>query len=399
MQSLPLGRSPGSVAIRSAEQSGEPASRIRVLHAAVNLNLGGLERVVSDLVRHSDSSKFEHHLLCLNYIGHYGEQLADCATLHLADRMTRLSIVHPRGLIETIRRIAPDVVHSHSGAWYKVSMAARRAGVRRIIHTEHGRSKPDPLSHRIFDGIGARRTDVVVAVSNELATELRERLFVPEDRLVVVANGIDADHFRPRADPGTIRRELGIAEDAPVIGSIGRLEPIKGYDVVLRAYARLLHDWSSSPRPVLLLAGDGRLRDELQRLATELGIAADTRFLGWREDATDLLATFSIFTLGSRSEGTSMSLLEAMSSGVCPVVTNVGGNSAVVGEALAHRLVPSENPDALAAAWRNALLDPSTRERDVAVARSRVLRGYTTAVMVRAYETLYRGGSLARLSG
>jgi glycosyltransferase involved in cell wall biosynthesis len=372
-------------------------SRIRVLHVVGNLDYGGLERVVADLVRHSDASRFENHLLCLDYIGHTGAQLADCASLHVANPMTALSLIHPRGLIHTIRHIAPDVVHSHSGVWYKVAMAARRAGVRRIIHTEHGRSRPDPLTHRIVDGIGARWTDVVVAVSDELARELREQLHVPADRVIVVANGIDADHFRPRADPVRIRRELGLAADAAVIGSIGRFYPVKGYDVVLRAYARLLLDWRSLPRPALILAGDGWERDALQRLATELGIAGDTRFLGWRDDTTDLLATFSIFTMGSRSEGTSMSLLEAMSSGLCPVVTNVGGNSAVLGESLAHRLVPTENPDALAAAWRDALTDASTRERDAAAARSRVLHGFTTAVMVRAYEALYQGELLAHL--
>src|SRR5215467_13926373 len=180
-------------------------SRIRVLHAVGNLHYGGLERVVADLVRHTDTSRFENHLLCLDYVGHMGEQLADVATIHVAEPMNRLSLVHPRGLIQTIREIAPDVVHSHSGVWYKVSMAARRAGVRRIVHTEHGRSRPDPLMHRIVDGMGARRTDIVVAVSAELKDELRGRVFVPEDRLVVVANGIDAEHIRPRGDPGTIR--------------------------------------------------------------------------------------------------------------------------------------------------------------------------------------------------
>jgi glycosyltransferase involved in cell wall biosynthesis len=356
-----------------------------------------LERVVADIVRYSDPSRFDHHILCIDYLGHIGEQLADCATLHVARPMTRLSIVHPGGLIRTIREIAPDVVHSHSGVWFKVSMAARRAGVPRIIHTEHGRSRPDPLSHRVFDGVGARRTDVVVAVSNDLATELRERLYVPASRVVVVPNGIDANHFRPRVDSGAIRRELGIAGDAPIIGSIGRLYPVKGYDIVLRGFAHFVRDWTGSVRPVLVLVGDGWLREELERLATELGIATDVRFTGWRDDTRDLLAMFSIFTLGSRSEGTSMSLLEAMSSGTYSVVTNVGGNAAVLGDKLSHWLVPPENPEALATRWRDALVDDAGRRRDVAAARSRVVEHFTTDVMIRAYEALYRDGVLSRI--
>jgi glycosyltransferase involved in cell wall biosynthesis len=95
--------------------------------------------------------------------------------------------------------------------------------------------------------------------------------------------------------------------------------------------------------------------------------------------------------MSSRSEGTSVSLLEAMSAGLCPVVTDVGGNAAVLGEALRHRLVPAERPDLLAAAWRAALVDPDRREADAIRARERVLEASGLDAMVRAYEALYEG--------
>jgi glycosyltransferase involved in cell wall biosynthesis len=102
-----------------------------------------------------------------------------------------------------------------------------------------------------------------------------------------------------------------------------------------------------------------------------------------------LLALTTVFSLSSESEGTSVSLLEAMSAGICPVVTNVGGNGQVLGEALQHRLVPFGDARAMADAWRVALADPAARERDAGAARRRVEDVYSLDAMVRAYERLY----------
>ena len=95
--------------------------------------------------------------------------------------------------------------------------------------------------------------------------------------------------------------------------------------------------------------------------------------------------------MSSRSEGTSVSLLEAMSSGLCPVVTHVGGNAAVLGDGLRHRLLAPENPEALAAAWLDALGHPAARSGDAAQARARVQANFGLEAMVRRYEALYEG--------
>lgn len=105
----------------------------------------------------------------------------------------------------------------------------------------------------------------------------------------------------------------------------------------------------------------------------------------------DLHASFTIFTMSSRSEGTSVSLLEAMAASLCPVVTDVGGNAAVLGEELRHRLVRPEAPEALAAAWWAALNDPARRAADARGARRRVEARFGVDVMVRQCETTYEG--------
>ena len=362
---------------------------IRVLHVIQNLNYGGMERLLADIVRGLDRSRFEAHVLVLQYFGRFADGLHEIAQLHQAPPMSRWSMFRPTALARQVARIAPHVVHTHSGVWYKASLAARMAGVRRIIHTEHGRQSPDPLSYRTIDSLAARRTNVVVAVSEPLRQQLVATRVAPARRICVVQNGVDTNLYRPRRDDGALRREIGVDEHVPIIGSIGRLEHIKGYDVMIDAFARLVSTWSEGRKPVLVLAGEGSHREQLERMIQERGIASHVHLLGWRNDAQALYAGFTFFTMSSRSEGTSVSLLEAMSTGLCPVVTNVGGNANVLGPELAHRLTPTQDANALVTAWREALRDRTTRAADGVAARARVMREFSIEAMISAYERLY----------
>ena len=173
---------------------------------------------------------------------------------------------------------------------------------------------------------------------------------------------------------------------------MGRLEPIKGYEVLIRAFAKLRSTWATSPAPVLVLVGDGSERAMLEQSAAALGIVDSVRFVGWRSDIERMTRAFTLFSMSSHSEGTSVSLLEAMSSGLCPVVTDVGGNAAVLGTELQHRLVPAADPDALALALSGAVRDSAARIRDAAAARQRVVNAFGLDAMVARYDALYTAG-------
>lgn len=362
--------------------------RVRVLHLVDNLNFGGMERVIAELVRRADTDRFELHVLALSYLGHFAEGLTDRASLHVATPMSRLSLLRPASLAQDIARIAPDVAHVHSGVWLKAARAAAMAGVPRRIYTDHGRQHPDPLSNRMLDRRASASTHTIVAVSDPLRDQLA-RFVVHPEAVTVIRNGVDTELYCPRERDGSLHAELGLAPGTPIVGSIGRLEPVKGYEVMIAAFAQLLHDWPGATRPALVLIGDGSERARLERDAASSGISDAVFFRGWRSDIERHLAEFDLFTMSSHSEGTSVSLLEAMSSGMCPVVTRVGGNPAVLGESLAHRLVPPNDPTALAAAWRAALDDPAGRARDAAAARERILADFSLDAMVGAYERLY----------
>jgi glycosyltransferase involved in cell wall biosynthesis len=365
--------------------------RLRVLHAVPDLLYGGLQRLVLQMTRLTDPTRFDVQVLVLGETGGLATAMGADAPIHLVGQQARWSMLWPSQVARRIREIEPDVLHSHSGVWYKASRAARMARVPWLVHTDHGRMVPDPWAARLVDRLASRRTDVVVAVSQPLAERLRRHVVAHPERVRVVINGVDTDAIRPASptDPN-LRAELDIAADAAVVGSIGRLEPIKGYDVMLASLAALPPELSQT---VLVLAGDGSARPDLERRARELGLERRVRFLGWRDDLAAVLGTLDLFVLTSRSEGTSVSLLEAMSAGLCPVVTAVGGTPDVIGPDLAHRLVPSEDPRAIAAGWAAALLDPAARARDAPRARQRVVQGFSLRAMVASYERIYLEGS------
>src|SRR5439155_323972 len=175
--------------------------------------------------------------------------------------------------------------------------------------------------------------------------------------------------FHPRSVNGSLRAELGLHAGAPVIGSIGRLDPIKAYDVMLHAFARLRDGWDAArgAPPSLVLVGDGPERARLAALIEQLGVRDAARLAGWRKDVENIYPAFDVFTLASWSEGTSLGLLEAMSSGVCPVVTDVGGSGAALGEGLRHRRVPAGVGAALAAARARARLRARRAARAAAI--------------------------------
>ncbi|HEY2377992.1 MAG TPA: glycosyltransferase [Gemmatimonadaceae bacterium] len=364
-------------------------SRTRVLHIIQNLNYGGMERLLADIVRGLDRARFDAHVLALQYLGRFADGLREVAQLHLAKPMSRWSMIRPSSLARQIASIEPDVVHTHSGVWFKASLAARMAGVRRIIHTEHGRAQPDPLMDRAIDALAARRTDVIVAVSERLAQQIVATHIAPATRVRVIPNGVETSVLRPRMDDGALRRELGISSHVAVLGSIGRLEPIKGYDIMVDAFATLVAEWHADEPPVLVVAGDGSEREALEHAIEDRGLRGRVYFLGWRNDIQSLLSTFTLFTMSSRSEGTSISLLEAMSSGLCPVVTDVGGNRAVLGDQLTHRLVPAGDARVLSTAWREALCDPVRRRDDAVLARMRVETAFDLRATIGEYEQLY----------
>lgn len=356
--------------------------KTRVLHIVLSLEIGGMEQVVADLVKQTDHHEFVSVVACLNELGPIAKELISVGVKVLkVDKMVPiLSYLYPGKLIKLIRGHNIDVVHVHSGCWHKAALAARYCGVKKIIYTDHGRKFPDSAKVMILDRLVSPITRHVVAVSDNLAEYLRINVGIPGKKIKVIINGIDVNRFLFSFNqiPGNTCLRLGI---------IARLAPVKDIATLIRAMA-IVHQ--HNPNLLLSIVGDGPERYFLESLVSELGLAQVVSFLGFRRDIPSVLKEIDIFVLSSLSEGTSITLLEAMASGKPVVVTNVGGNPAIVEQGVNGLLVPPGDSEALARALLN-LAGASELRRAMATANiNKVAERYSIQSMARHYEALYR---------
>jgi glycosyltransferase involved in cell wall biosynthesis len=225
-----------------------------------------------------------------------------------------------------------------------------------------------------------RRFDAVIAVSCELANQLR-RNWVRSERLHVVPNGwSDRTSI---ADSSAARQRLNLPANGLVVGWVGRLIPIKGADLFLRA-VRHLAAWPLT----ISIIGDGSERARLNELARAEGISDRVHFHGTVPDAARYISAFDVFVLSSRSEGTPVTLLEAMAAKVPVVVTRVGGVPEVVGPAEAM-VVPPEDPRALAKAIDAVIEDPAAASRRVEAATRRLHANFGIERWLDAHDRVY----------
>jgi glycosyltransferase involved in cell wall biosynthesis len=293
---------------------------------------------------------------------------------------------------EVIRKVRPDVIHTHkakAGAIGRFAAAISRVPVR--IHTFHGhvfRGYFNPIKTRAFIEIEralAISSTKLIALSQGLVNELvDEYRIAPRNRFVIVPLGLDLEPFAnaSRAD-ATLRRELAIDQTTPLIGIVGRMVPIKDHATFLRAAALLA---AEDPRRRFVLIGGGELENDLRDLARSLRLEDRVHFLGWRRDLVRLYPDLDVVALSSKNEGTPVTLIEAMATGVPVAATAVGG----VGDLLAGNrgeLAPPTDPSALAAAIARALR-PDVRARAIEV-RAEIAARFGAKRLCRDLETLY----------
>lgn len=351
-----------------------------IVHVILSLEIGGMEQVVSQLLLNLDRKRFNPVVVCLNSLGPFSEELRErgITVVKLPAMTSVLSYLLPYGLMKVIKEVKADIVHVHSGCWHKAAMAGFLSGVGTIIYTDHGRHCPDIASVIRLDRVFSRITTHVVGVSQDIAEYMVRVVGVPNSKIRCIINGIAEDKFSvARRAQEPFAGQLGI---------IARLSPEKDVATLIRAF-KLLHD---DMRDVTLkVVGDGEERGMLEQLAESLGLAGSVHFLGFRRDIPEVLADIDIFVLSSLSEGTSITLLEAMASGKPVVVTNVGGNPAVVRDGINGCIVPPADPAALASALRGLLADRVLREKMSAANIRCVHEHFSLKSMTSAYESLY----------
>ncbi len=377
--------------------------KIRVAEV-VEATTAGTRRHVTELVCALDPARFAVTVL--------GSTRRDPGFLADIDRMRRhgvdvavVPMVRPISpfrdaaalfrLLGLLRRGRFDVVHTHSSkAGFLGRLAARLAGVPRVVHTPHTfafQMEVSPFSmglYRTLERLAACWTDRLICVCEAEREAARRAGLDRAGRCVVIPNGLPASAFEPTPDKGALRRRLGLRPEDRVVGMIGRLASQKSpLDLVAAAAFTLKRE----PDVRFVLVGDGPLMPAVRREIDALGLGDRVFAPGALENGAGLVSAFDVFVLPSRWESLPYSLLEAMAAGVAIVATPVGGVPDVIVHEKTGLLAPAGSPACLALAILELLEDKSKRRTLGAAARGRAEERYRLEPLVDRIERIYAG--------
>lgn len=361
-----------------------------LVYVLQSLGGGGMENGVVNLLNHMDRERFRVTLVLMEPEARLADRIRRPGTeIVQVPRRPGRDPFYALRLAAQLRELAPDLVHTRGFTSIDGLAAARLAGVRAIVHSEHGRDVDEAdrmrLRRRVMRTALYPFARCIGTVSAELGESLLANVRFPRAKLRLLANGVDLSRFDGTRRHGRVRRELGCPEERVVFVSVGRHDPVKDYPTLLRAFAAA----GTTNDSDLWLLGRGPRTEELQGLADELGVSARVRFLGFRDDVSDVLLDADAFVLPSVTEGMSNALLEAMACGLPTVATRVGGNPELVVDRVTGALVPVGEQGPLEVELSRLAEDVATRERWGSAARRRVEEEFSLPAMVARYERMY----------
>ncbi|MEW6716758.1 MAG: glycosyltransferase family 4 protein [Chloroflexota bacterium] len=288
-----------------------------------------------------------------------------------------------------LQKFRPQIVHAHEllSPTTAAITAKRLMGVPVVVKVLRGGLLGDlaKLRKKLLGGRRIswikRHVDRFIAVSREIEAELRE-ISVREDRLAFIPSGVDTVRFYPlnREEKDKLRSTLGLPH-VPIVIFTGRMEVEKRVDRLMRIWPKVL---AVHPQALLVLLGSGGQLETWKRMAGERVV-----FMGQVEEVTPFLQASDVFVLPSSTEGLSNALLEAMSSGLASVVTDVGGGRDAVVHGESGWLVPPDDMDTFQEALIKLLADPSLRSKIGRSGRERVVRSFSLSYMVDKLCALY----------
>ena len=366
-----------------------------IAHVVFAFDYGGLENGVANVINGLPEHAFQHAIVSLTTATSFRARIRkpDVKLYTLEKQPGKDPAAYVR-MFRLLRQLRPAVVHTRNLSTLEGALVARLAGVPRRIHGEHGWDIYDPdgtsRKYRALRRMLSPAINRFVTVSEELRHWLTGTVGIPARKVQRICNGVDIRRFRsaPQHDRRILPPEL-FPRGSVVIGTVTRFSPIKDPLLLVRAFIEARRAPGGADLRLAMI-GDGELRREALELLQGAG-AADAAWLpGSRDDIAELLQEMDVFVLGSRREGISNTLLEAMSSGLPIVATATGGNLELVADGATGRLVPPADADALARALLVYAGDATLRREHGASARRRVEQRFSLERMLADYEALYR---------
>jgi len=376
--------------MRETETTASARRALRVCVLVPKLRMGGAEAQVLSQLEHLDPSRFTAALVCLNAGDGAMEERARRSVESIdiiGFRWRRFPISFAK-LAACLRRGRFDVVHCHLPLADALGrIAGWLSGVPVRVTTEHGKFLGKRRCRLVLERMLVPITDARICVSRDILEIRRMREGTPAAKLLYIPNGVDTVRFRtPSRGRAAVMAELGWDAARPLVLAVGRLEPEKNYELLIRAIGRVR---SNRPDVACLLVGDGSRRDGLARLVTSLGLGEAVKLAGARGDIPDLLAAADVFVISSLKEGLPVSLLEAMAAGKAIVATAVGGVPEALRDGENGALVESGDEEGMARAVAALLGDDALRVRFGRAAAADAESTYAIEKVVGKIEALY----------
>jgi glycosyltransferase involved in cell wall biosynthesis len=368
---------------------------VKVMLLVHALDIGGAELGVVQLARHLRRCGDTVEIGCLGELGALGEDVRQELDVVVHARRPGFDRTLPWRLAQHIRRTRVDVVHAHQRTAFFYGVLSGILHTTPIVYTEHGPwfGPPPSALQVVFNRVLGWRAGHITAVSRDVKRALGALEGFAGRDIAVVPNAIDVARVAAGAPGGrdAARRRFGLPLHAPILGTVGRLDPVKNHRLLVHVVARLRR---RLPNALLVLVGDGPERTALETLVRERSAGDAVRLLGVQRDVERILPAFDVFALSSLSEGIPLSLLEAMAAGVPVVATAVGGipEAARAGEdALLVDGTPSEEADYVerfATAVEHLLRNPASARRLAESAAQRVRQEFDLDVVYQRYRDI-----------
>lgn len=318
----------------------------KILHITYDMRIGGTEMVIKNLIEGADKSLFEMSVLCIE--SPLGPFANDLMTAGIQFFQLNRQPGFDTQLIKDIRRVIIDnqidIIHCHQYTPWVYGVIAAMLTKTKVIFTEHGRFYPDSSSwkRKLINPILNLATDQVTAISKATKQALVAFENIPEKSIDVIYNGIAPLKF-DTTKVNKLRQSFNIPDNYTVLGTVARFDPIKNHSMMLTAFSQVLVKF---PNTVLLMVGDGEERHNIEMLIRKLNIQDKVVLAGYQAKPAEHIALIDVFLLSSLSEGTSMTLLEAMSIGKPCVVTDAGGNPEIIENNVNGFVTENDNADA-----------------------------------------------------
>lgn len=374
----------------SKEKASNHDNRIRLLYIIDSLYNAGAQKVLVNVVNGLASKGYEQKVCCLNDV--VSENVVEALTRAGAEVVVigKMQLLSGAGLIRLfmlIKRWRPHVVQTLLPFADMIGRTvARAAKARSIVTAIHARNIDKSWWQFQLDKWTIPWADKVIFVSKQVIPFSIASEGVRPERVVYIPNGIELI-TKNETKTLDLRAQFGIASNAKLIGTVGRLNPQKGHCFLIAALPKVLSEFSDI---ALCLVGDGPLRGELQRQVESLGISDKVYFLGERNDVSEILKSLDLYVQSSLFEGMPLAVMEAMSAS-CPVVaTRVDGTEELIVHGQTGWLVAPSAPNALAEGVLYALKHPDEFAQIAHNARQTIEENFTVDKMVLAYDAVFR---------